>query len=657
MPKYFAQNVFVTTTALREQQNSITTSNTTNHHRRSNSTTSANTSSCDSIIAEGSSDDDNDSSYIGNTRNGGQILSTIKQEPGMSSNKMQQQKISSHLLDHGYGATPQSYYPRESKVIPKTASDGGCITNYYKAVKRRLSMTSPASISMSPTPPKQMKPSKATPNSKKRCSEGTRYDTSLGLLTKKFVDLLKESDDGVVDLNIASEKLNVQKRRIYDITNVLEGIGILEKKSKNNIQWKCGNSLLGSGGKPDMQQEHDDLEQKENNLDNLIVQITQVFKQQSENTRHAYVTHQDLKKIDLLKDQTVIVIKAPPEAKLVLPDINLAREIYLKSDKGEIDVFVCADQTIDDAASASCDLLLDDIKPLTTALLSPKNRLGSLSRPLGSAQRNLNKSLFAAESATNNGFSSSSTHYPSPKNSKQQSLIQHHYRNLSECGDDTGANEILSDLILFQTTTKPILTQNELDVLEATSTHHHNHSLRSNDGNNLYTKKEVGNSREENGNSISAAAINGDGSGSGDCNRNTVATSSANMTDTDENVELHNSNQMSENGDSPCLKGGNNNNLRLKNDVKLSNHSVLTFSPNNNLHQSTSSTSSSSASSSSINKRFGMDLFGGHNWGVPSDNYLELDKFLALEPPLDTDYNFALSTSEGISDLFDFNLL
>lgn len=32
--------------------------------------------------------------------------------------------------------------------------------------------------------------------------------------------------------------MQVQKRRIYDITNVLEGIGLIEKKSKNNIQWK-----------------------------------------------------------------------------------------------------------------------------------------------------------------------------------------------------------------------------------------------------------------------------------------------------------------------------------------------------------------------------------------------------------------------------------
>jgi hypothetical protein len=30
--------------------------------------------------------------------------------------------------------------------------------------------------------------------------------------------------------------LNVTKRRIYDITNVLEGIGYIEK-TKNNVMW------------------------------------------------------------------------------------------------------------------------------------------------------------------------------------------------------------------------------------------------------------------------------------------------------------------------------------------------------------------------------------------------------------------------------------
>lgn len=38
----------------------------------------------------------------------------------------------------------------------------------------------------------------------------------------------------------------VQKRRIYDITNVLEGIGLIEKKLKNRIRWKSVNSSTSS---------------------------------------------------------------------------------------------------------------------------------------------------------------------------------------------------------------------------------------------------------------------------------------------------------------------------------------------------------------------------------------------------------------------------
>lgn len=37
-----------------------------------------------------------------------------------------------------------------------------------------------------------------------------RYDFSLSLLTKKFLQLLEESPDGVLDLNKAAETLNVR---------------------------------------------------------------------------------------------------------------------------------------------------------------------------------------------------------------------------------------------------------------------------------------------------------------------------------------------------------------------------------------------------------------------------------------------------------------
>jgi len=47
--------------------------------------------------------------------------------------------------------------------------------------------------------------------------------------------LLRESPKGTLDLNEAAVALLVQKRRIYDITNVLEGIGLVTKVSKNKV--------------------------------------------------------------------------------------------------------------------------------------------------------------------------------------------------------------------------------------------------------------------------------------------------------------------------------------------------------------------------------------------------------------------------------------
>lgn len=64
-----------------------------------------------------------------------------------------------------------------------------------------------------------------------------RKENGLVTLTLRFIALLKQAPNQTLDLNVAVEKLDVQKRRIYDITNVLEGIGLIKKGGKNHIRW------------------------------------------------------------------------------------------------------------------------------------------------------------------------------------------------------------------------------------------------------------------------------------------------------------------------------------------------------------------------------------------------------------------------------------
>jgi E2F/DP family winged-helix DNA-binding domain len=47
-------------------------------------------------------------------------------------------------------------------------------------------------------------------------------------------------------MNESAITLQVPKRRIYDVVGVLEGCGLLEKKSKNTVAWKGSEVLLGS---------------------------------------------------------------------------------------------------------------------------------------------------------------------------------------------------------------------------------------------------------------------------------------------------------------------------------------------------------------------------------------------------------------------------
>ncbi|XP_034952444.1 transcription factor E2F5-like [Chelonus insularis] len=186
-------------------------------------------------------------------------------------------------------------------------------------------------------------------------NQQSRFEKSLGLLTTRFVSLLQKAKDGVLDLKVAADLLEVrQKRRIYDITNVLEGIGLIEKKSKNSIQWKgagpgCNSQEVGAK-LGDLKEELRQLEEHEQLLDTHMQWIQQSIKNiesDIKNRRYAYVTYEDIK--EQYPNEFVLLVQAPPETVLKVPNLekieenetrNVNYEMFLKSPSGEIKVFM-----------------------------------------------------------------------------------------------------------------------------------------------------------------------------------------------------------------------------------------------------------------------------------------------------------------------------
>ncbi|KAM0686916.1 hypothetical protein COBT_001850 [Conglomerata obtusa] len=154
----------------------------------------------------------------------------------------------------------------------------------------------------------------------------SRADHSLQLLTIKFLELLRQSKNQTIDLKYAVEKLNVVKRRIYDITNILEGLGMLHKISVNVSRW-VGDDLNMILEECDIQKENiktenqeveiQDLLSEENKVDAMIDKLNNDISaatMEIKNSNFLYVTYDDLSKLKSLKNRTAFAVKAPQDS-------------------------------------------------------------------------------------------------------------------------------------------------------------------------------------------------------------------------------------------------------------------------------------------------------------------------------------------------------
>ncbi|XVF46979.1 hypothetical protein PTKIN_Ptkin03bG0072300 [Pterospermum kingtungense] len=237
---------------------------------------------------------------------------------------------------------PQGYTEVVSSPLHTPVSGKG-----GKAQKTRLTKNSKSGLQ---TPASNL----GSPGNNLTPAGPCRYDSSLGLLTKKFINLIKQAEDGMLDLNKAADTLEVQKRRIYDITNVLEGIGLIEKKLKNRIQWK-GLDVSRPGEVDEnvatLQAEVENLSIEEQRLDEKIREMQERLRGLSEdenNQKWLFVTEEDIKSLPCFQNETLIAIKAPHGTTLEVPDPDEQAveyperryRIVLRSSMGPIDVYL-----------------------------------------------------------------------------------------------------------------------------------------------------------------------------------------------------------------------------------------------------------------------------------------------------------------------------
>ena len=181
-------------------------------------------------------------------------------------------------------------------------------------------------------------------------SKWAKQDNSLSQLTQSFLDYIKKKGRIRISINELVEDLKVKKRRIYDITNVLQGIGYLQKIGKNEILWiKDSNTISipnGTNSSKDemasenyisnysqLKKELEDLKSQKNNIDEELNKYREEFKlisEKNEFPKYGYITFNDITDLSLSEKVNFLLIKAPKGTLINVIDDEESKKAFNK---------------------------------------------------------------------------------------------------------------------------------------------------------------------------------------------------------------------------------------------------------------------------------------------------------------------------------------
>jgi hypothetical protein len=165
-----------------------------------------------------------------------------------------------------------------------------------------------------------------------------RNKNTLKELAKSFLEYMKEENGKVLKIDDIVKKLEFSKRRIYDITNVLEGIGIIKKIEKNKIEIISKQSLDSesiyervNSEMESLLDEEIELKKEEKKLDIWINELMNTYYENSKSEefkKMCFLNLDHIKSIGDKKDLNIVGINAPKNTKIVVPDPNCLESLY-----------------------------------------------------------------------------------------------------------------------------------------------------------------------------------------------------------------------------------------------------------------------------------------------------------------------------------------
>ena len=169
-------------------------------------------------------------------------------------------------------------------------------------------------------------------------NEEQQQKHTLVSVTKGFISMLMNSNGSEVDLVNAESTLGASKRRLYDVTNVLAGIGLIERCGKAKVKWVGDNNLIETLNNLNLNTDkEEEIDKMIQNVDNYLNDLgaSDLFNQ------YAWITPEDV--LDMIPnddDVKLFVLQGPNTMTIQLNDNEGERpyQLICKAPEGDIDL-------------------------------------------------------------------------------------------------------------------------------------------------------------------------------------------------------------------------------------------------------------------------------------------------------------------------------